>query len=110
MESEKKRIENKQKVKIFSNIKGKSQDQENLGFCKKRDRGYNKTTASKNTNINKKGKILHNPLRFGTMATPPPELRNRLTSTLKFFKPFNEPPTVVLAPGSAYVALQPGTK
>jgi hypothetical protein len=110
VESEKKRIENKQKVKIFSNIKGKSQDQENLGFCKKRDRGYNKTTASKNTNINKKGKILHNPLRFSTMATPLPELRNRLTSTLKFFKPFNEPPTVVLALDSAYVALQPGTK
>jgi hypothetical protein len=44
------------------------------------------------------------------MATPPPELRNRLTSTIKFFKPFNKPPTVVLAPGSAYVALQPGTK
>jgi len=76
VESEKKRIENKKKVKISANIKGKSQDQENLGFCKKRDRGYNKTTASKNTNINKKGKTLHNPLRFGTMATPPPELRN----------------------------------
>lgn len=33
VESEKKIIENKKNIKISANVKGKSQDQENLGFC-----------------------------------------------------------------------------